>query len=162
AASNRMPSSTSSSEPKAGGARVPWAALLALVLFVGSERVFWGSAHVMAMAARYTPRGDQGDPLVVDATLFALPRPDRSLVALMGSSQVREGLDCAAFEAALPDRPCRSLAVSGGTPLDALYIQRRLGGRPRTTVLALFPKLMHMEPKAPFSDSTSFRTALGA
>jgi hypothetical protein len=132
------------------------------VLFCVSERAFWRGARVMAVAQRYTPRGDQGDPLVVDAQLRALPRSASPLVALMGSSQVREGLDCTAFERALPGRPCRSLAISGGTPLDALYIQGRLGTRPRTTVLALFPKLMHMGPKAPFSDTATARVALGA
>jgi hypothetical protein len=132
------------------------------VLFCVSDHVFWRSAHVMAVARAYTPRGDHGDPLVVDAQIFALPRSGPPLVALLGSSQVREGLDCAAFESALPGRPCLSLAISGGTPLDALYIQERLGARPRTTVLALFPKLMHMGPKAPFSDATTVRVALSA
>jgi hypothetical protein len=141
---------------------VPWAALVALVLFGAGDRAFWRSERVMAVAHRYTPRGDQGDPLVVDAQLFALPRSGSPLIALLGSSQVREGLDCATFERALPGRPCLSLAISGGTPLDALYIQGQLGDRPRTTLLALFPKLMHMGPKAPFSDTTTALVALGA
>jgi hypothetical protein len=153
-----MPSSTSSSE-KASRARVPWALLAALLLFTASERAFWRSDHLLTVAHRYTPRGDDGDPLVTDAALRLLP--PGPLVTLLGSSQVREGLDCAAFEAALPGQACRSLAVSGGTPLDALYIQGRLGDRPRTTVLALFPKLFHIAPKAPFVDLAGVRAAAG-
>ena len=116
----------------------------------------------MAVAERYTPRGQHGDPLVVDAQLSALPRVGAPLIALLGSSQVREGLDCAVFEKLMPGRRCLRLAISGGTPLDALYIQGRLGDRPRTTVLALFPKLLHMAPKAPFSDAATARVALRA
>jgi hypothetical protein len=97
---------------------------------------------------------------VVDALVAALPPEGPALVTLVGSSQVREGLDCAAFEAASPERPCRNLAISAGTPLDALYIQSRLGNRPRHTLFALFPKLLHMGPKAPFVDATSWRVAL--
>ena len=145
-----------------GRARVPWAALLALALFCLTDQTFWRSERVLAVSLRYTPRGPKGDPLIVDAALRGMPRTDASLVTLMGSSQVREGLDCDVFESALPGRPCRSLAISGGTPLDALYIQGRLGERPRTTVLALFPKLLHMAPKAPFTDLESLRVALGA
>jgi hypothetical protein len=137
---------------------VPWALLAALLLFTASERAFWRSDRVLTVAHRYTPRGDDGDPLVTDAAVRLLP--PGPLVTLLGSSQVREGLDCAAFEAALPRQACRSLAVSGGTPLDALYIQGRLGDRPRTTVLALFPKLFHIAPKAPFAGLAGVSVAM--
>lgn len=140
---------------------MPWAALSALALFTVSDHLFWRNAHVLAVARSYTPRGDQGDPLIVDTLLQAAPRSGPPFVALLGSSQVREGLDCAAFERALPGRACLRLAISGGTPLDALFIQARLGDRPHTTVLALFPKLLHMAPKAPLANATAVRLALG-
>lgn len=140
---------------------MPWAALLALALFMLVDHAFWRSAHVMAVARRYTTRGPVGDPLIIDGTLRSVPREGPPLVTVLGSSQVREGVDCAAFEKAMPGRPCLRLALSGGTPLDALYVQGRLGALPRTTVLALFPRLLHTGPKTPFTDLGTVRAALG-
>lgn len=156
-----MPSSTSSSETPGGRRRLPAGLLVGLLLFAAGEHVLWSSARVLAFVARYTPPGPDGDPLLVEAALRALP-PARAggppPVLLLGSSQVREGLDCAAFEALLPERACANLGVSAGSPLDVLAIAGRAEARVprRVAVLGLFPKVLHMAPKAGFVDRSTF------
>ena len=147
-----MPSSTSSSEI---ARRLPWGLLLGLVLFGAGEQALWSRGRALDRIARYTPPGPDGDPLLVAAALRSLPapRPDGPApLLLLGSSQVREGLDCAAFEAREPGRPCVNLAISAGSPLDVLAIADAFDARlpRRAVILGLFPKLMHMPPKAGF------------
>jgi hypothetical protein len=152
-----MHSSTSSSEtgaPPAGSARWPAAALAAVVVFLACEQAVWRSPAWLRFCARYAPPG-AGDPLITTARIRLLPeRVAAPPVLLLGSSQVREGLSCAAFEAALPGHPCANLAVGGGSPLDVLYVSRRTAARwpRRVVVTGVFPKVLHMAPKAAFAD----------
>lgn len=153
-----MPSSTSSSETRR---RRGAGLLVGLLLFSACESALWSNARVLTFVARYTPPGPDGDPLLVEAALATL-RPARGdappPVLLLGSSQVREGLDCAAFEARLPGHDCRNLAVSAGSPLDVLAIADRYDARAprRVSVLGLFPKVLHLAPKAGFVDASTF------
>lgn len=81
-----------------------------------------------------------------------LPRQGEPPILLLGSSQVREGLDCAPFERRLPDRPCRNLGISAGSPLDILYLTQQIEqAAPRhLMVLGLFPKVLQGRLKEPF------------
>lgn len=152
-----MHSSTSSSEPPAapaGRGRWPAAALAAVILFFACEQALWRSPTWLRFCARYAPPG-AGDPVITTARIRLLPeRAAAPPVLLLGSSQVREGLACAAFEAALPGRPCANLAVGGGAPLDVLYVARRTAAvwPRRVVVTGVFPKVLHMAPKAAFTD----------
>ena len=152
-----MPSSTSSSRP-----RPPGGFLLALLLAAVVEGGLWQRPGVVRFAARYTPPGPDGDALITDAALTRIPTDETPLL-LLGSSQVREGLDCAVFEARLPKRPCLNLAISGGSPTDMLYIQRRLDPRlrRRTVVVAIFPRVLHKPVKTGFVDGETVGLVLG-
>jgi hypothetical protein len=162
-----MPSSTSSSEPPAargGRARWPAAALAAVITFFACEQAVWRSPTWLRFCARYAPPGT-GDPIITTARVRLLPRGGGDpRVLLLGSSQVREGLSCAAFEAALPGHPCANLAVGGGSPLDVLYVARRTVGRwpRRVVVTGVFPKVLHMAPKAAFTDRSTVGALLRA
>lgn len=152
-----MPSSTSSSDTPRP--RWPTAFLCALTLFVLSDRLVWSSQTWLRLLARYGPPG-AGDTLVT-ARIELLPRYEpEPPVLLLGSSQVREGLDCAAFEARLRGRTCRNLAIGAGSPLDVLYLSRRIDRRVprRTTITGLFPKVLHLAPKTPFTDFRTVRS----
>jgi hypothetical protein len=160
-----MPSSTSSSDPPPRGPRRwPAAALLALAAFLAAEHLAWASPAWLRFCARYAPPGP-GDPLIVTARAGLLPEGGAEPpVLLVGSSQIREGLDCAAFEAASPGRPCANLATGGGSPLDALFVARRAASRwpRRLVVTGVFAKVLHMEPKPAFTDAATARCVLGA
>ncbi len=147
-----MPSSTSSSETRPRGRRVPTALLLAVLLFAASDRLLWSSGDWLHFVSRYTPPGPNGDPLLSRVAIRDLPRKGEPPILLLGSSQVREGLDCAPFERRLPDRPCRNLGISAGSPLDILYLWRQLDrAAPRhLMVLGLFPKVLQGRLKEPF------------
>ncbi len=149
-----MPSSTSSSEARALGRRLPRAFLLAILLFTAIDHGLWSHRGWLHFVSRYLPPGPNGDPLLSTVAVMDLPRTGSPPVLLLGSSQVREGLDCAPFERRLPDRPCRNLAISAGSPLDSWYLWRRIDGRtPRhVMVLGLFPKVLHGRLKEPFID----------
>jgi hypothetical protein len=126
-------------------------------LFFAGEQALWRDPRFLRFGARYAPPGP-GDPLIVSARTRLLPPPgDAPPVLLLGSSQVREGLDCAAFERALPGRACANLAVGGGSPLDVGYVARRSRARwpRRIVVIGVFPKVMHMPPKAAFVDGST-------
>jgi hypothetical protein len=131
--------------------RLPAACLLGLGLFALGEAVLWRWEPWLRLLVRYAPPGP-GDPALSAAQVRLLPRSEAPAILLLGSSQVREGLDCAVIEARLPGRPCRNLAVGGGSPLDVLQIARRTEGRlpRRVVVTGLFPKILHAEPKAAF------------
>jgi hypothetical protein len=148
-----MPSSTSSSDRR----RWPWAAIGALVFVVLVEQVAWRTPAWLRFCARYAPPG-AGDPLLTTARSRLLPdRGAEPRILLLGSSQVREGLSCAAFEAEMPGHPCANLAVGGGAPLDVLYVSRRTAARwpRRVIVTGVFPKVLHMAPKAAFTDAAT-------
>lgn len=147
-----MPSSTSSSEARPRGRRVPTAFLLAVLLFAATDRLLWSSGDWLRFVGRYTPPGPNGDPLLSTVAIRELPRQGAAPILLLGSSQVREGLDCAPFERLLPERPCRNLGISAGSPLDVLYLWRQIDrAAPRhVTVLGLFPKVLHGRLKEPF------------
>ena len=130
------------------------AALAAVVFFFACESVVWRTPAWLGFCARYAPPG-AGDPLITIARSRLLPdRGETPRVLLLGSSQVREGLSCAAFEAEMPGHPCANLAVGGGSPLDVLYVARRTAVRwpRRVIVTGVFPKVLHMAPKAAFTD----------
>lgn len=131
--------------------RLPAACLLGLGIFALCEALVWHHQPWLRFLLRYAPPGP-GDPALSAAQLGLLPRSEAPAVLLLGSSQVREGLDCAVLEARLPGQPCRNLAVGGGSPLDVLQIARRSEGRlpRRVIVTGLFPKILHAEPKAAF------------
>lgn len=158
-----MPSSTSSSRV---ARRWPTGLLLGLALFFAAEHALWSDGRLLALVARYTPPGSDGDPLRSAALLARLGRERSEAVPilLLGSSQVREGLDCAVFERVLPGRPCANLAIGAGSPLDMLYVERRFAGRlpRRVVVLGVFPKVMHMAPKDAFLDTASLSCLLGS
>ncbi len=112
----------------------------------------------MRFCLRYAPPGP-GDPLIVTARGGLLPEAGGPApVLLVGSSQIREGLDCAAFEAALPGRPCANLATGGGSLLDTRRTARRWPRR--LVVTGVFPKVLHMEPKPAFTDLATARCVL--
>lgn len=156
-----MPSSISSSERRR---RWPAGLLLGLALFFASEHGLWSRGPLLELAARYTPPGPDGDPLRSEAQLRGLDAAGPVPVVLLGSSQVREGLDCAAFERALAGRPCHNLAISAGSPLDMLHVARRAARRlpRRVTVLAIFPKVLHMAPKDGFVDAATLACLAGS
>ena len=131
--------------------------MAAILVFFAGEQAVWRSPAWLRFCARYAPPG-AGDPVITTARIRLLPeRATDAPVLLLGSSQVREGLSCAAFEAALPGRPCANLAVGGGSPLDVLYVARGTAARwPRRVVVAgVFPKVLHMAPKAAFTDGAT-------
>ena len=126
-----MPLSTSSSERRS---RWPAGLLIGLALFALCERLLWSGDRVLSLAARYTPPGPEGDPLLAAAALERVahdPRPGVPIL-LLGSSQVREGLDCEVIERALPGRACENLAISAGAPLDGCSASGHERGRTRS------------------------------
>jgi hypothetical protein len=139
----------------------PWACLLGLGLFVTAEALVWRYQPWLRFLARHAPPG-LGDPALSAAQLRLLPRSEEPAVLLLGSSQIREGLDCAVLEARLPERRCHNLAVGGGSPLDVLQIARRSAGRlpRRVVVTGLFPKVLHAEPKPAFLGRDAFACLL--
>jgi len=151
-----MPSSTSSSERQQ---RFPAGLFIGLGLFVATEQLLWSNPRVLALAARYTPAGPDGDPLLNAAAVAQVrARPgSRPGVLLLGSSQVREGLDCGAFEVRL-GTGCDNLAISAGSPLDMLQIASQLEpSGVQLRVVGLFPKLLHLPPKEGFVGLSTFR-----
>ncbi|HLA77436.1 MAG TPA: hypothetical protein VJU18_07650 [Vicinamibacteria bacterium] len=152
-----MPSSTSSSEARPRGRRVPAAFLLGVLLFAATDHLLWSNRDLLRFVGRYMPPGPNGDPLLSTLGVLELPRTGPPPVLLLGSSQVREGLDCAPFERRLPGRPCRNLGISAGSPLDVLYLSRQIDRRaPRhVAVLGLFPKVLHGRLKEPFVDGST-------
>ncbi|MFI5183750.1 MAG: hypothetical protein ACHQNV_05095, partial [Vicinamibacteria bacterium] len=142
--------------PKARG-RWPAASLVALGLFFACDGAIWRSPFTLRLLDRYTPLGPTDSLMTVKARLVP-PSTSLPLVLLLGSSQVREGIDCAVLEARLGGRPCRNLASIGGTPLDALYLDARIPrGAGRTVVIGLFPWMMHEPPKTFFTDTETIR-----
>jgi hypothetical protein len=126
--------------------------------FVAMDRALWTSGPALQFLDRYTPLGPTDSLMTVKARLVP-PTDEAPLVLLMGSSQVREGLDCAILEERLAGTRCRNLASIGGTPMDALYLQSRIPSRAdrRTMVFGLFPWMLHQAPKTFFTDTDTVR-----
>lgn len=155
-----MRSSTSNSEEVRLARGVPWGLAFGLVFFALTESALWSHGPLLETVARYTPASPDGDPLRTAAAVRRLSKEatDRPRIVFLGSSQVREGVDCEAVDAALGGgERCANLAVGAGSPLDMLTVVNRLGprGGRRVTVLGIFPKVLHMPPKTGF---TSFAT----
>jgi hypothetical protein len=150
-----MPSSISSSDfglirPKALG--------LALCLVAVVEACVWHSSAVARFVLRHQPKAASGDALTVSARIALIDSSRPSLLVLLGSSQVREGLDCQVLMAMRREEACVNLGIGGGSPLDMLYLSRALGGVPRSTVIiALFPGILHKSPKSGFIDTATLR-----
>lgn len=146
-----MPSSTSSSKPLA--------LFIGLAIFAGSEWALWTSATLARLLLRYQPAAASGDSLGV-ASRIRLIEPDGGLLVLLGSSQVREGLDCGILTGSSSATRCVNLGIGGGAPLDMLHISRELGDRPRTVIISLFPGSISKAPKSGFIDSETLRAVV--
>jgi hypothetical protein len=148
-----MPSSTSSSDlaparPKALG--------LALLTIALVETWVWHSESVARFVLRHQPKTASGDAMTVSARIELIDTAASPLLVLLGSSQVREGLDCNALVKATVEKACANLGIGGGSPLDMLYISRALGRVPgRTVVISLFPGILHKAPKSGFIDTAT-------
>ena len=155
-----MPSSTSSSDIVPVRARPPWALLASLLAFAACEALLWSYPPWIGFCARYAPPYRVSDPLRTSVRIRQLPRhAAQPPVLLIGSSQILEGLDCAAFEARFPSRVCVNLGIAGGTPLDVLFLEGQIEARveKRVLVTGLFPQTLHFPPKAAFSDTRTLR-----
>jgi hypothetical protein len=160
-----MRSSTSNSDtPNPDGPALkggfPFALAAALLAFGVCERLVWNWRPWLEFCARYTPPWEAADPLRTSARIRLLPtNAPQPPVLLIGSSQIEEGLDCAAFEARFPGRHCSNLGVAAGSPLDVLFqtdrVDRRL--RRRTVITGVFPSTIHTAPKPSFSDLRTLR-----
>jgi hypothetical protein len=141
-----MPSSISSSRPLA--------LALGLALFAGAEQALWNWDAVARFCIRHQPFTSSGDALGVTGRIELAEAGEAPVLVLLGSSQVREGIDCGILEARTGSR-CVNLAIGGGSPLDMLHISSELGGAstPRTTVISLFPGILHKPPKSGFIDA---------
>jgi hypothetical protein len=91
--------------------RVPFAFLAAVALFFLMDSLLWRSERWLRFVDRYAPHW-RSDSLVT-AAIRLLPRDEAAPpILLLGSSQIREGLDCASRRSvsssveALPPR-CR-------------------------------------------------------
>jgi hypothetical protein len=149
--------------PTAGPRSVPSAFLSALALFFLLDHLLWASAPWLRVLDRYSPAW-RSDALVT-AGIALLPRGEtRPPILLLGSSQIREGVDCGPFEARFPGRTCRNLAVSGGAPLDLLYLARRLDSAApgRVIVTSVFPRTLNQVPKDYFMDSATLLRLAGS
>lgn len=126
--------------------------------FVALDRAVWTSGPALRFLDRYTPLGPTDCLMTVKARLVPAAE-EAPLLLLMGSSQVREGLDCGVVEERLPAVRCRNLASIGGTPMDALYLQSRIPSRSdrRTMVVGIFPWMFHQAPKTFFTDTDTVR-----
>lgn len=133
---------------------MPWGVAFGLLFFVLGESALWRHGPLLETIARYTPAAPDGDPLRTSAAVRQLSdsAPGRARVVFLGSSQVREGVDCPTVEATWTEAACANLAVGAGSPLDMLAVVDALGSRGRrTTVLGIFPKVLHMPPKTGFT-----------
>lgn len=143
-----MPSFISSSRPLG--------LLLGLGLFVAIEQGVWGSEGMARRMLTIQPATATADALGVASRIRLLDASHAPPLILLGSSQVREGLDCDIL-AAPPDGSCVNLGIGGGAPLDLLHLSRELGNRPRTLVVAIFPGVMSKSPKSGFIDTATLR-----
>jgi hypothetical protein len=144
-----MPSSISSSRPLA--------LLLGLGLFIAAEQWLWSSAVVARRLLAIQPASASADAMGVAARIRLMNADQTPPLILLGSSQIREGLDCDILAGAPGLGPCVNLGIGGGAPLDLLHISRELGDGPRTLVLAIFPGVVSKSPKSGFIDTSTVR-----
>lgn len=148
-----MPLSISSSRARGRLARLPVILAVVFCAFVLAESGIWNNAWWLTFLARYAGYDSDMDPAWVTASVRLLPRdnPDPPIV-LLGSSQVREGLDAGSLEASLGGRRCLNLGLSGGSPTDMLAVLADLDARAprRSLVIGLSPQMFDREPKSPF------------
>ncbi|MFI5184977.1 MAG: hypothetical protein ACHQNV_11295 [Vicinamibacteria bacterium] len=132
----------------------PTAFVVALLLFVGSERALWSWRPWLEFCRRYVPPYYRSDPLRTSAEIGLLPTSGPPPIVLIGSSQIQEGLECAPFVARFPGRPCVNLGISGATPLDVLFLAERIDARVRrhTLITGIFPQTLHRGPRAVYTD----------
>jgi hypothetical protein len=148
-----MPSSISSSKPLG--------LLFGIALYAAAERAVWSSDDLARFFMKHQPYSSSADALGVTARIELAHRAEGSVV-LLGSSQVREGIDCQVLET-IARSPCVNLAIGGGSPLDLLHISSELGPAPaRTTVISLFPGILHKAPKSGFIDARSIALLAGS
>jgi hypothetical protein len=144
-----MPSSISSSRPLA--------LLLGLGLFIAAEQWLWSSAVVARRLLAIQPASASADAMGVAARIRLMNADQTPPLILLGSSQIREGLDCDILAGAPGLGPCVNLGIGGGAPLDLLHISRELGDGPRTLVVAIFPGVVSKSPKSGFIDTSTVR-----
>ena len=159
-----MPSSISSSEAESPGRRsfgqrvstlrLPTAFAVSVALFATCEHLLWGYEPWLEFCARYAPPSHVSDPLRAEAWTRLLAPGAQPPIVLIGSSQILNGLECGPFRDRWPNRACRNLAVVGGTPLDALFVDSRVDRRVprRVVVTGVTPNTLHKGPKTAFCD----------
>ena len=133
--------------------RYPCALVAAIACIIVIESVAWFHTSLAVRIGRYAPYGTDADPLVVYAAIRRLASSPRGSVpiVLLGSSQVREGLECRTFRQRT-GQTCENLAIGGGSPLDMLDLVADLDrvAPHRQLVLGVFPRILHLEPKGSF------------
>lgn len=117
----------------------------------------WTREDVARYLLRHQTAAASGDTFAVAARIRLIRTGAPPPLVLLGSSLVREGLDCDILNAAPGAADCVNLGIGGGAPLDMLYISRELGPSPRTVVIGLFPGVIAKAPKSGFIDSRTAR-----
>jgi hypothetical protein len=128
------------------------ALLLGLAIFAGAERAIWTSPDLARFLLRHQTAAASGDTFAVAARIQLIKSGAFPPLVLLGSSLVREGLDCDILNMASWAADCVNLGIGGGAPLDMLYISRELSAGPRTVVIGLFPGVIAKGPKSGFID----------
>lgn len=145
------------------GAHLPKALLAALLIFGVSEHLIWRYQPWLEFCNRYARPRSPSDPLRTAARIRLLPKDEPAPpILLIGSSQILQGLACGPFEARWPGRTCRNVAISGGSPLDVLFLVDRIEPRAsrRVLITGLFPDTLHRAPKAAFTNVDTARLLL--
>lgn len=149
--------------PMASSSSIPKALLLSLAIFGASEHLIWSYRPWLEFCDRYARPRTASDPLRTGARIRLLPKDEpRPPILLIGSSQILEGLACAPFEARWPGRTCRNVAITGGTPMDVLFLRDRIEHQVsrRVLITGLFPDTLHRPPKTAFSDASTLACLL--
>lgn len=148
-----MPSSIFSSDGRRRLRRLPGIVAAILCAFAIVEFALWNNTWWLTFLARYTAHDSDMDPAWVTASVRLLSQDARyPLLVLMGSSQIREGLDADSLAQALGGRRCLNLSLSGGSPLDMLAVLVDLDARAprRQLVVGLSAQMLDRGPKEPF------------
>lgn len=148
-----MPSSISSFEARRRLRRLPGLVATVIAIFVILEVAIWNNPLWLTFLARYAGHDSDMDPAWVTASVRLLPRSiEEPPLVLLGSSQIREGIDAESLSLALGNRRCLNLGLSGGTPTDMLAVLADLDARApnRHVVIGISPQMFDREPKSPF------------